>query len=89
MDTMKIPDGIQEQTKLTFENMKGTISRAGFAMSDIVTVTVYLKNLDDFNAMNEVYASYFRENKPARTTVGVSDLVMRALIVITVTAVKS
>ncbi len=86
--TMEMAEGIEEQTVRAIENINDTLSRAGFEMDDIVTATIYLKNLDDFKVMNGVYARYFPGNKPSRTTVGVADLLMGALVEITCLAEK-
>ncbi len=65
---------IKTQTKLVMENAKGIITAAGCAMSDMVKATIYLKNMSDFAAVNEVYGSYFPVDPPARATVEVSRL---------------
>ncbi|OGW35930.1 MAG: deaminase [Nitrospirae bacterium GWC2_56_14] len=65
---------IKTQTKLVMENAKAIIASAGCAMSDIVKATIYLKNMSDFAAVNEVYGGYFPVDPPARATVEVSRL---------------
>lgn len=65
---------IQTQVKLVMENAKAIITSAGCAMSDVVKTTIYLKNMSDFVAVNEVYGSYFPVDPPARATVEVSRL---------------
>jgi len=66
----KIVQGdIRAQTRLTLENFKRVAEAAGSSMGDVVQTTVYLKNLDDYAEMNEVYASFFPEPRPARATV--------------------
>ena len=66
----KIVQGdISAQTRLTLENFKRVTEAAGSGMEDVVQTTVYLKNLDDYAVMNEVYASFFPEPRPARATV--------------------
>lgn len=69
-DTGKLvePD-INKQTRQVFENIKAVLQAGGATLSDVVKVSVFLKNPADFPAMNEVYASYFIHHKPARTTV--------------------
>ncbi|MCC7164558.1 MAG: RidA family protein [Anaerolineae bacterium] len=61
---------IQEQTTLTFENIKAILEAGGFRMSDVVKVTAYLTDLADFGEYNEIYKKYFTEPYPARATVG-------------------
>jgi 2-iminobutanoate/2-iminopropanoate deaminase len=69
-----VQSDIKTQTKLVMENAKAIITSAGCAMSDIVKATIYLKNMSDFVAVNEVYGSYFPVDPPARATVEVSRL---------------
>jgi 2-iminobutanoate/2-iminopropanoate deaminase len=61
--------GIGAQCRQCLENMKKVLENAGSSLNDVVKVTVFLRNEEDFASMNKVYQSYFRENKPARTTV--------------------
>ena len=61
--------GIEAQTKQTMENMKEVLQAADSSLADVVKVTVFLLNADDFAKMNEIYASYFPEDYPARSTV--------------------
>ena len=60
---------IEEETERTMENIKAIVESAGASMGDIVKCTVYLKDISDFDRYNEVYARYFPEIKPSRTTV--------------------
>jgi 2-iminobutanoate/2-iminopropanoate deaminase len=62
-------DDIEAQTRQTLQNIKGIVDASGFSMQDIVRVTVFLRNADDFKRMNEVYKTFFAENPPTRTTV--------------------
>ena len=66
---------IRVQTKQALENLKAILEEGGVTLRDVVKVTVYLSNIEDFGKMNEVYAEYFGENKPARACVEVSRLV--------------
>ena len=65
---------IKEQTHLVMENAKKILAAAGCKMSDVVKSTVYLKNMSDFAAVNEVFGSYFPSEPPARAAVEVSRL---------------
>jgi len=62
-------DDIEMQTRQTLQNIKGIVDASGFSMQDIVRVTIFLRNADDFKRMNEVYKTFFAENPPTRTTV--------------------
>jgi 2-iminobutanoate/2-iminopropanoate deaminase len=63
---------IEEQTALSLENLRGVLAAAGATPADVVRVNVYLADVADFAAMNRVYAEFFPDPKPARTTVGVT-----------------
>jgi 2-iminobutanoate/2-iminopropanoate deaminase len=78
--------GIAAQTRQVLENLAAVLAAAGTSLSKVVKTTVYLANLGDFQKMNEVYAEYFREEKPARSTVGVAALPRSALVEIDVIA---
>ena len=81
-----VEGGIQVETRRTLENIKGILAAAGATMDDVIATSVHMVNLDDFAAMNEVYATYFKRNPPGRTTVGVTSLPAGASIEITATA---
>lgn len=76
---------IEEQTTRTLENVKAILEAAGGTMADVVKATVHLSDLDLFDGYNAVYASYFPDPKPTRTTVG-SALLMGILVEIDVVA---
>lgn len=78
---------IQEQTERTLENVKGIVEAAGTKMAHVVKTTVFLKDMNDFTAMNEVYARYFTSAPPARTTVQAARLPKDALVEMEVIAV--
>lgn len=80
---------IEDETRTALESIKKIVTTAGLTMADIVQVTVYLKNIDDFPKMNAVYRTYFPDPKPTRTTIGVARLVNDALIEITSVAVRT
>jgi 2-iminobutanoate/2-iminopropanoate deaminase len=75
-----VPGDIQQQTERVLENMKGIIESAGSKLGHVVKTTVFLKNMSEFAAMNEVYARYFSSAPPARSTVEVARLPKDALI---------
>src|SRR5690554_148230 len=62
--TGKIPSDVEAQTKQSLENISYILSEAGFELSDVVKCSVYLKDLNDFSKMNEVYHNFFYEHKP-------------------------
>ena len=72
--------GIKEQTERVLENLKAVLIASACLMDDVIKVTVYLKNIDDFAAMNTVYARYFPEEPPARTCVEVARLPKDSLL---------
>jgi len=65
---------IQEEVARVLENLKAVLEAAGAGIDRVVRTTVYLTSLEDFQAMNEEYARYFGENRPARSTVQVAAL---------------
>lgn len=69
-----VAGGVAEQTERVLENLKGVLEAAGSSMGDVVKTTVFLTDLGDFAAMNEVYATYFPSEPPARSTFQVSAL---------------
>ncbi|OED72592.1 reactive intermediate/imine deaminase [Vibrio splendidus ZS-139] len=72
--------GAKEQTMQCLNNVKAIVESVGHVMDDIVKVNIQIKNIDDLNVINDVYASYFEGALPARTVVGVSDLPIGALV---------
>jgi 2-aminomuconate deaminase len=65
---------IREQTRAVIENIADILKEAGASLTDMVQVTAYLVNMNDFGGYNEVYGEFFDENGPARTTVAVHQL---------------
>jgi len=65
---------IQAQTERVLENLKGIVEAAGSSLDRVVRATVFLADMNEFTAMNEVYGRYFRSQPPARSTVQVSRL---------------
>ena len=84
--TGEMVSGIQNQTRQTLENIRVILEAAGSSLDHAVATTVYLIEIEDFAAMNEVYAEYFTNDPPGRTTVAVSALPAGALVEIQCTA---
>lgn len=80
-----VGNNIEGQTRQTLENIKAVLAAAGAQMGDVVKVTTHLQNLNDFAGYNRVYAEYFPEARPVRTTVG-SQLLADFMIEIDVVA---
>ena len=81
-----VEGGTGAQTRQVMENLKAILEAAGSSMDKVVKSTVFLTNLDDFAAMNEVYGSYFGDQPPARSTVQVSRLPLGISVEIEVVA---
>ncbi|MBW7867721.1 MAG: RidA family protein [Brumimicrobium sp.] len=79
---------IESATKQVMNNITALIETAGFKMTDIVKCTIFLKSMDDFPKVNEVYGSYFTSEPPARETVQVAKLPMDVPIEISCIAIK-
>ncbi|MFW6176541.1 MAG: RidA family protein [Thermoplasmatota archaeon] len=75
-----IDDDITEATKQTLENIKSIIEESGASLDDVVKVQIYLKDLDDFDEMNDIYEDYFTNSQPARAAVEVSKIGLDAPI---------
>ncbi len=75
-----IAGGIEEQTEQVFANLKAILEEAGTSLGRLVKTTVFLQHLDDFQAMNTVYAKHVGEQPPARATVEVAKLPSGALV---------
>ncbi len=85
--TGAFPEGIAEQTKQSLENVKAILAEAGVGMDRIIKKTVFLSDMNNFGAMNEVYATFFGEGSyPARSAVEVARLPKDALVEIEVIA---
>lgn len=85
--TGELTGDIRVQTRQVLENIKSILTAAGASPVDIAKTTVFLKNLDDFAAMNEVYREYFPNDAPARSTIEVSRIPRGSLVEIEATAV--
>lgn len=85
--TGKMPSTIKEQTHQSLNNLKAILTSADANLSDVVKTTIFLKNLDQFVEMNEVYAEYFAKDAPSRSTIEVSRIPREALIEIEAIAI--
>jgi len=75
-----VSEDISEQTRRVLDNLTAVLKAEGLSMSNIVKTTVFLADFGDFPKMNEVYATYFTDQPPARSTVGVSTLPKNARV---------
>ena len=83
-----ISDNIKDQTKQSFANLFNVLNSAGLTSDDVIKVNVYLTDMKNFKEMNEIYASQFNTPYPARTTIGVNELPLNALVEIEMIARK-
>lgn len=86
--TSKVPEEFEAEVRQCLNNIGSILKEAGMSFSDVVSVQVYLTDMDLFQRMNTVYTSIFAEPRPTRTTVGVTRLAGSARVEITVTARK-
>lgn len=83
-----IPEGIEAQAKQVMENVKKLLESAGTSMGNVVKTTVFIKDMNDFTKINEIYAQYFEEACPARSCVEVARLPKDVLMEMEAVAVK-
>jgi len=83
-----VSEEIQAQTKQSLENVKAILESAGYSLNDVVKATVFIKNMDDFAKVNEIYNEYLGNVKPARACVEVARLPKDVKVEIEVVAVK-
>ncbi len=69
-----VPGGIETETRQALKNLKAVLEAAGSSLAQVVKTTVFLKDMDDFGTMNQVYVQFFTENYPARSAVQVARL---------------
>lgn len=87
--TGAFPDGgVKEQTRQSLLNVKAILEEAGLALSNVVKTTVYLADMGDFAAMNEVYSRFFAQPFPARSAIAVKALPKGALVEVEVVAAR-
>ncbi|MBR0417643.1 MAG: RidA family protein [Erysipelotrichaceae bacterium] len=87
-ETGTMPEGIKEQTRQSLNNIAYILDEAGADMSDVVKTTVLIQHMSDFAEMNEVYATFFTQDPPARACYEVAALPKGALVEIEAIAVK-
>lgn len=80
--------GVQEQTRQSLLNVKAILEEAGLTLANVVKTTVYLADMGDFAAMNEIYSQFFSQPFPARSAVAVKALPKGALVEVEVIAVR-
>lgn len=80
---------ITEQTEQVLKNIEAVLTEAGYTFDDVIKSTCLLSDMADFKAMNEVYATYYKENQPARSTFAVKELPLGVKIEIETIAAKS
>ncbi len=81
-----VPGGAKEQTIQIFKNIQAVLAEAGFSLDQVVKTTVFLSDMADFAAMNEIYAQNFTEPYPARSAIAVKTLPKNGLVEIEVVA---
>jgi len=81
-----VSQDIKEQTRQSLENVKAILEKAGASLNDVVKVGVFIKDMNEFAQINEVYSEYFNKNKPARACVEVARLPLDVKIEIEVIA---
>ena len=86
--TGEVPKGVKEQTSQAFSNLKNLLEAAGSGMEQVVKTTVFIKEMNDFGVINEIYAEYFPEPYPARSCVEVARLPKDVLLEIGAIATK-
>lgn len=80
-ETMQIVEGgVQEQAKQVLDNLKALLESAGSSLDKVVKTTVFIKDMNDFPKINEIYAAYFVSQQPARSTVEVARLPKDVLV---------
>lgn len=82
-----VSGGIEEQTHQVFKNLQAVLHAAGTDFNQVIKATVYIKDMNQFPLVNEIYASYFKNHKPARSTVEVARLPKDVLVEIDLIAV--
>ncbi len=88
MSTGNLEEGIEEATLAALKNVQAIVEVAGLRISDIVKTTVFLRDMEDFTRMNEVYQQFFGNHAPARSTIQVAKLPKNAIVEIEAIAAR-
>ena len=88
-ETGALPEGVEAQTRQSLANVQAILDEAGFAVSDIVKTTVFIRDMNDFAAINAIYTEFFGAARPARSCVEVARLPRDGLVEIEFVAVKA
>lgn len=75
-----VPGGIQPETRQTMENIKDVLEKSGSSLDRVVKCTVFMADMREWDAMNEVYSTFFPRNKPARSALGANGLALGARV---------
>jgi len=86
--TGTVPDGVEAQTRQSLANLAAVLEAGGASLASVVKTTVFLKSMDQFAAMNAVYATFFADSPPARSTVEVARLPRDVLVEVEAIALK-
>ena len=87
-ETGLLQEGVEAQAEQSLKNIDAILSEAGFQKTDVVKTTVFIKNMNNFAAVNGIYAAYFGDHKPARSCVEVARLPKEGLVEIEAVAVR-
>ncbi len=87
--TNELEEGIEKQTNRIMQIIKSILENEGWSLNDIVKTRIYLKDMKDYNKMNEIYSSFFSKNYPTRFALAVKDLPRDALVEIVCTATSN
>jgi 2-iminobutanoate/2-iminopropanoate deaminase len=79
-DGVMLQGSVEEQTHQVLKNLSAVLGEAGSSLQDVIKTTIFLDDMSDFDRVNEVYTIYFKEHKPARSTVAVKSLPKNALV---------
>jgi len=87
-ETGALPEGVEAQTRQSLANVQAILDEAGFSKADVVKTTVFIRDMNDFAAVNAIYADFFGDSRPARSCVEVARLPKDGLVEIEFVAVK-
>lgn len=89
-ETMElVTTGVADEARQVLKNVEAILTNADYGFEDVVKVSIFISNMDDFGTINEVYAQYFKENQPARECVAVKTLPKNVNVEISVIAWKA